>query len=70
MADSSLDTLYIHPSTNLQAPACTWWQLAYPGSIVRMRLRIKHRICAIGGPAGAHHTYIFVVDTDPRASRS
>ncbi|KAG2748037.1 hypothetical protein P692DRAFT_20936159, partial [Suillus brevipes Sb2] len=48
MADSSLDTLYIHPSANLQARACTWWQLGFPGSVVRMRLRIKRRVCAIG----------------------
>ncbi|KAG2739478.1 hypothetical protein P692DRAFT_20915927 [Suillus brevipes Sb2] len=53
MADRSLDTLSIRPSANLQAPACTWWQLQYPGSVMCMRLRIKRRICAIGRSVGA-----------------
>ncbi|KIK31608.1 hypothetical protein CY34DRAFT_814563 [Suillus luteus UH-Slu-Lm8-n1] len=69
MADRQLDTLSIHPSANLQAPAYTWWQLGYSGSVVRMRLRIKCRVCAIGRSVGAHHAYSLSTPTLGPADR-
>jgi hypothetical protein len=84
MPDSSLDALYIHPSANLPAPdgnlnilvALCACDCELSVGFVPFEDLLEPILLPVSMPARAKHrlrytrTYIFVIDSDPRASRS